>query len=85
MPRIWRVVPRTDSLGNQLWSLQYDPVFSGEDGDVTYGLWQEVRPLANSSALALVSIALFSAIDSRLFSQKAVYALAHGMHRLWRP
>ena len=47
MPRIWRVVPRTDTLGNQLWSLQYDPMFSGEDGDVTYGLWREDRVFRN--------------------------------------
>ena len=41
--RIWRVVPRTDRLGNQLWSLQYDVVWSYETGDVTYGLWREDR------------------------------------------
>lgn len=38
--RVWRVVPRVDKLGNNLWSLQYDPVFS--DGK-RYGLWEEDR------------------------------------------
>lgn len=38
--KLWRVVPRTDNLGNQLWSLQYDIVWS--DG-TSYGIWREDR------------------------------------------
>lgn len=38
--RAWRVVPRTDKLGNQLWSLQYDVIWS--DGS-QYGIWREDR------------------------------------------
>lgn len=38
--RVWRVVPRVDNLGNNLWSLQYDTVY--RDGK-RYELWKEDR------------------------------------------
>ena len=38
--RVWRVMPRTDNLGNNLWSLQYDRVYSDGERD---GLWREDR------------------------------------------
>lgn len=38
--RQWRVVPREDRLGNELWSLQYDVIWP--DGS-QYGLWREDR------------------------------------------
>ncbi|AMW63888.1 hypothetical protein I5J47_gp65 [Mycobacterium phage Arib1] len=38
MARAWRVMPRTDALGNQLWSLQYETIW--RDGS-RYGLWRE--------------------------------------------
>lgn len=54
--KVWRVVPRTDKLGNQLWSLQYDVTWP--DGD-RYGLWREDRVFRDEGRameeLALVS------------------------------
>lgn len=44
--KVWRVVPRTDKLGNQLWSLQYDVIWS--DGH-QYGLWREDRVFRNEA------------------------------------
>ncbi len=38
--KVWRVEPRVDNLGNQLWSLQYDVIYSEGVG---YGLWREDR------------------------------------------
>lgn len=38
----WRVVPRQDNLGNQLWSLQYDVIWEWPENR-RYGLWREDR------------------------------------------
>ena len=42
--KVWRVVPRIDKLGNQLWSLQSDHVWP--DG-TRYNLWTEDRVFRN--------------------------------------
>ncbi|WJJ55533.1 hypothetical protein PROPHIT492_157 [Mycobacterium phage prophiT49-2] len=42
----WRVVPRTDKLGNQLWSLQYDVIWEWPEKR-SYGLWREDRVFRN--------------------------------------
>ncbi|WPH57676.1 hypothetical protein [Mycobacterium phage WXIN] len=38
--KVWRVEPRVDKLGNQLWSLQYDVIW--RDGR-QYNIWNEDR------------------------------------------
>lgn len=52
--RAWRVVPRTDKLGNQLWSLQYEVIW--RDGS-RYGLWNEDR-VFRDEARAMDDLAL---------------------------
>ncbi|SKM19961.1 Uncharacterised protein [Mycobacteroides abscessus subsp. massiliense] len=42
----WRVVPRTDKLGNQLWSLQYDVIYLFPEPK-RYNLWREDRVFRN--------------------------------------
>lgn len=49
----WRVVPRTDNLGNHLWSLQYDTIWP--DG-TQYGLWREDRVFRDED-MALADLA----------------------------
>ena len=51
----WRVMPRTDNLGNQLWSLQYDVIWRG---GISYGLWREDRVFrAEGRAMADLAVA----------------------------
>ena len=50
----WRVVPRTDKLGNQLWSQQYAVIWS--DGN-QYGPWREDRAFRDE-ARAMADLAL---------------------------
>lgn len=57
----WRVVPRVDAFGNQLWSLQYDVIW--RDGS-SYGLWKEDR-VFRDEARAMADLAVVSLTQDR--------------------
>lgn len=59
--RVWRVVPRTDKLGNALWSLQYDVLWC--DG-AQYGLWKEDREFRDEGR-ALDDLAVVREMEQR--------------------
>lgn len=58
--KAWRVVPRIDNLGNQLWSLQYDVIWS--DGR-QYGLWREDRAFRDEGR-ALADLAYVQSLEA---------------------
>ncbi|ADL71250.1 hypothetical protein ISLAND3_68 [Mycobacterium phage Island3] len=73
MARAWRVMPRTDALGNQLWSLQYETIW--RDGS-RYGLWRE-ESVFRDEGRALAELARRRTPCPHEHEHEGRYQLAH--------